>query len=137
MKFFKEMPGILTRSSSSNNGNKFKTVLGIGSIQKDLNTAYDAEHEDDDVEDAAAARTSSPTPAVKPRGRKLRARIPVDHRASESNMPPSADIKPTTNAARPVRMDAQDGPWSVSVAEASPRSLTIYIKSAFWVPYSA
>jgi hypothetical protein len=120
---FSEMPGILTRSSSNLNGNKFKTVLGIGSIQNN-STAYDAEHEDDDED---AARPSSPPP-VKPRGRKLRARIPPDQRHPESTMPPSVDIK-HNRAARPVRMDAQDGPWSVSVAEASPRSLTIYIKS--------
>ncbi|KIM31700.1 hypothetical protein M408DRAFT_327157 [Serendipita vermifera MAFF 305830] len=56
-------------------------------------------------------------------------------------MPASVDIKPTNGAAannsnaaaaaaRPViRMDAQDGPWSVSVAETSPRSLTLYIKT--------
>jgi hypothetical protein len=122
------MPGILTRSSSNLNGNKFKTVLGIGSIQNNNNSAaaYDAEHEDDDEDTAIAARPSSPP--VKPRGRKLRARIPLDQRNPESIMPPSVDIKPN-RAARPVRMDAQDGPWSVSVAEASPRSLTIYIKS--------
>jgi hypothetical protein len=123
--FFSEMPGILTRSSSNLNGNKFKTVLGIGSIQNNNHSAaYDAEHEDDDED---AARPSSP-PAVKPRGRKLRARIPPDQRHAESTMPPPVDIK-HNRAARPVRMDAQDGPWSVSVAEASPRSLTIYIKS--------
>lgn len=120
------MPGILTRSTNNLNGNKFKTVLGIGSIQKDLTAvaAYDTEHADDEED---THRPTSPTP-VKPRGRKLRGRIPADHKPPVSTMPSSVDINPTS-AARPVRMDAQDGPWSVSVAEASPRSLTIYIKS--------
>lgn len=46
-----------------------------------------------------------------------------------NEMPSSIDIRPS-RLARPVRIDGQDGPWSVSVAEASPRAYTIYIKSA-------
>ena len=44
----------------------------------------------------------------------------------------------TTFRRPPVRMDAQDGPWSVSVAETphDARSYSLYIKSEFRLPFS-
>lgn len=142
------MPGILTKSSGTFSGNKFKTVLGLSPLQNHKvaaslhhnHNAYDAEHEleDDDKTDTQRAQKLVPVvaPSSKSRGRKLRAKIPQEQRQqlqqqqSEPVMPPAGDTKPA-GAARPVRMDAQDGPWSVSVAEASARFFTIYVKSMY------
>lgn len=130
------MPGILSRSSAGTlNSNKFKTVLGLSPLQNQTvssnHSPYNAEHEDD----TDTQRAHSPPLAVKPlskppRARKLRGRIPQEQRNKDKDqsMPPAANAKPS-QAVRPVRMDAQDGLWSVSVAEASPRSYTIYVKS--------
>jgi hypothetical protein len=127
------MPGILTRSSGNLNGNKFKTVLGLSSLQtaaagSNSASAYDAEHEDELDANQTQTPTTPPTFFSKPRSRKLRARIPLEQRSPEPTMPSSVDIK-ANRAARPVRVDAEDGLWTVSVAEASPRAYTIYIKS--------
>lgn len=137
------MPGILSRSSAGNlNGYKFKTVLGLSPLQSQTVSSghsanaspYDAEHEEDDTDTQRAHNNSNnnrKSAAKPPRGRKLRARIPEEQR--QALMPPAADAK-ASRAARPVRMDAQDGLWSVSVAEASPRSFTIYVKSLSCIP---
>ena len=125
------MPGILSRSSAGNlNGYKFKTVLGLSPLQNQTSAspyAYDAEHEEDEETDTQRAHTrnTAKPPSKPPRGRKLRGKIP---QTQNHSMPPTADSK-SSRAARPVRMDAQDGLWSVSVAEASPRFFTIYVKS--------
>jgi len=54
-----------------------------------------------------------------------------DMKVIDTNIPHASTRRP------PVRMDNEDGPWSVSVAESpyDPRSYSLYIKSEFIFPY--
>ncbi|CAG7853914.1 Serine/threonine-protein kinase LATS1; AltName: Full=Large tumor suppressor homolog 1; AltName: Full=WARTS protein kinase [Serendipita indica DSM 11827] len=153
------MPGILTRSTNNHHSeSKFKTILGISLVQHSSHTVDDAakEHPDElelttTTPGTSLPRTASPSPNLKQKqsrtGRKLRARLPVEHKKSASHsiyttpepaattetMPSaSATIatKPTRAAgARPVRLDPEDGLWSVSVAHVSARFYNIYVKT--------
>lgn len=121
------MPGILTRSTGN-----FKTVLGLGPLQNaaGASNAYDTEHEyeTDTYRASSPPLSGASPPPSKPRGRKLRARIPREQHSPHPTMPPPADIK-TARPPRMLRVDPHDGPWSVSVAEASPHAFTLYVKS--------
>ncbi|KAG8772309.1 hypothetical protein FRC16_005703, partial [Serendipita sp. 398] len=135
------MPGIL---SNNTNGNKFKTVLGLSPFQI-IHHTVDTD-DDDSLDPTTSPRSLPPTTPAKPsRGRRLRGRIPLDHkRTSESSTPtmPSTtiDSKPLhATAARPVRLDGEGGFWTISVAPVSSRIYTIYIKSVYFpvpaIPY--
>jgi hypothetical protein len=62
--------------------------------------------------------------------------IPSDRNAEPKNNMNSKSLNARPNRRHPLRLDAQDGPWSVSVAETPHRALSynLYIKSELFDP---
>ncbi|KAG8794027.1 hypothetical protein FRC17_008345, partial [Serendipita sp. 399] len=109
------MPGILSNNSS---GNKFRTVLGFSSSQA---IHHSVDTDDESLDLTTSPKSPPPTAPVKPpRGRRLRGRIPLEHKQlNESSTPtmPSSTIDTMPMRARPVRLDGEDGLWTISVAQ--------------------
>lgn len=118
------MPSILARPppvSSKNNASKFRTVLGLSSLQR---ASLDAD---------PSATLPLPTPAARRKPvDQLFSPPPATHKPRHSEDLPSKPAMPaTTRLHRGPVAASQDGPWSVSVAENpnDPRSYSIYIKT--------
>lgn len=126
--------------------NKFRTVLGLGTVFRDLDprTPLPAGHNHHNN----LTRKSVDTPRSYRQSRKHRSErssvsdssffqiSPADTIPSNQNPDPliaKRNMNPIYSRPRrpPVRIDAQDGLWSVSVAESpySVRSFSLYIKS--------
>lgn len=57
----------------------------------------------------------------------------ADDTPPDAHAPQTMTTLPARNGGTPVRMDTQDGPWSISVAEAphDPSSYCLYVKCEF------
>lgn len=123
------MPSILTRNSTTANHTKFRTVLGLPAP---------ANHTDHRA-DAPQHSKDHPLFLTKTTSRKKISRQKVannpdiftqDQPSTSSSPMPGVKRELSTLRTRGSRQPAaQDGPWSVSAAEAGPRSYTLYIKS--------
>jgi len=123
------MPSILTRNSTTANHTKFRTVLGLSAL---TNLADNHPNEHQQTQDHLPFLTK--TTSRKKISRQKVANNPdfFAHDQPSNTTSPMPGVKHDlgTLRNRGVRQPAaQDGPWSVSAAEAGPRSYTIYIKS--------
>lgn len=123
------MPSILARNSTTANHTKFRTVLGFSAS---------ANHTDHRTNEPQQTK-DNPLLLTKTTSRKKISRQKVannpdffteDQPATSTSPMPGVKRELSTLRTRGARQPAaQDGPWSVSAAEAGSRSYTLYIKS--------
>lgn len=130
------MPTILTRNPTTANQTKFRTVLGFSALT--IHTNHPHANPNANANEHQQAQ-DHPLFLTKTTSRKKIARQKVANNpdffahdqpsTSTSPMPGVKQELGTLRTRGARQLAAQDGPWSVSVAEAGPRSYTIYIKS--------
>src|SRR5258706_15129320 len=126
------MPSILTRNPTTANHIKFRTVLGLSALTNHHQHPNTDANEHQQTQDHPLFLTK--TTSRKKISRQKVAKNPdffTHHQLSTSTSPiPGVKHDLGTLRNRGARqLAAQDGPWSVSAAEAGPRFYTIYIKS--------
>src|SRR5882762_10692474 len=133
---------------------KFKTVLGLGNpAAKDGGVGLDHKVEQVRRPNYLTRRSTDAARSYSKKRKHRKDRSGVtdtcffepdailipSHDENTDPIPSVENMKPidmNTSRRPPVRMDAQDGPWSVSVAESphNARSYSLYIKSEFHLP---
>ena len=123
------MPSILTRNSTTANNTKFRTVLGLSALTSHADH-HANEHQHTQDHPLLLTKTTLRRKISKQKVANNPDFFTQDRPSTSTSAMPSVKHELSTLRTRPTRQPAaQDGPWSVSVAEAGPRSYTIYIKS--------
>jgi hypothetical protein len=123
------MPSILARNPTTANHAKFRTVLGLSALTNQTDH-HPNEHQQSQDHPLFLTKTNS--------RKKISRQKVANNPEFFTNDQPSTSTSPMPGVKHDLgtlrnrgarQPGAQDGPWSVSVAEAGPRSYTIYIKS--------
>lgn len=140
--------------SSSDSKTKFRNVLGLGNLPKDIDSPSRQQRRNSPLplhqRNLSLSRRSVDTitdiqnTKKKKSGWNHSPDIPLSFDTDVVNVPRPEDIKypaapqsmPSTRR-MPFRLDGQDGPWTISVAESlhDPSSYSLYVKSEFSISF--